>query len=103
DVSQPKEVALCWEFYTLRQDSLKRITTDEGKLLRVNRSIQAEGAFGQLKNNRNFKRFLTGGNCKVLSELYFLALSQNIARYLSKCNTGTLNCHLCRPKALLKF
>lgn len=103
DVNQPKEVSLCWEFYTLRQSSLERITTDEGKLLRVNRSIQAEGAFGQLKHNRNFKRFLTGGSCKVLSEMYFLALSQNIARYLSKCNIGTLNCHLCNPKALLKF
>lgn len=103
DVNQPKEVALCWEFHTLRQASLARITTDEGKLLRVNRSIQSEGAFGQLKHNRNFKRFLTGGNCKVTSELYFLALSQNIARYLSKCNTDTLNCHLCKPKALLKF
>ena len=32
---------------------MKRITTEKGKLLRVNRSIQAEGAFGQLKRNRH--------------------------------------------------
>jgi len=86
DSNKPKEVSLCWEFYTQRQSSLEKITTDEGRLLRVNRSIQAERALGRLKHNRNFKRFLTGGNCKVLSEIYFLALSQNIARYLSKCN-----------------
>lgn len=103
DVNQPKEVAVCWEFQKLREASLSRITTNEGKLLRVNRSIQAEGAFGQLKHNRSFKRFLTGGSCKVTSELHFLALSQNIARYLSKCNKGALDCHLCTPKTLLKF
>ena len=40
-------------------------------------TIQAEGAFGQLKHNRSFKRFLTGGNIKVLAELLFLGLSQN--------------------------
>ena len=59
-----------------RQQSLERITTEEGKLLRVNRSIQAEGSFAQLKNNRGFKRFLMSGNCKVLTELCLLALDR---------------------------
>ena len=61
----------------MRQQSYRNITTEEGKLLRCNRSIQAEEAFGQLKHNRSFKRFLTGGNIKVLAELLFLGLSQN--------------------------
>ena len=56
----------------MRQKSYQNITTEEGKLFRCNRSIQAEGAFGQLKHNRSFKRFLTGGNIKVLAELLFL-------------------------------
>ena len=79
------------------------ITTEEGKLLRCNRSIQAEGAFGQLKHNRNFKRFLTGGKVKVLAELLFLGLSQNIAHLLAKCNSGLQNLHLIQPKAYLNF
>lgn len=62
-------------------------------------TIQAEGAFGQLKHNRSFKRFLTGGNIKVLAELLFLGLSQNIAYFISKCNSlvfccGIVGCYL---------
>lgn len=52
---------------------------------------------------RNFKRFLTGGKVKVLAELLFLGLSQNIAHLLAKCNSGLQNLHLIQPKAYLNF
>ncbi|MGT3055222.1 hypothetical protein, partial [Enterococcus gallinarum] len=32
--------------------------SDEGCLLRVNRSIQAEGSFAQLKQDMDFRRFM---------------------------------------------
>ena len=80
-----------------------RITTEEGKLLRVNRSIQAEGAFGQLKHNRKFVRFLTAGNVKVTCELFLLAISQNIRKAIVKCNTGRLENHILQPASLLNF
>ena len=103
DPEQQKELVVYREFSDFRQSSLERITAEEGKLLRVNRSIQSEGAFGQLKHNRHFVRFLTGGNLKVLNELLFLALSQNIMKYISKCNTGKADSHLLKPISLLKF
>ncbi len=103
DLNSSKELEICWEMAHFRQRSLCRITTTEGKLLRVNRSIQSEGSFGQLKNNRNFKRFLTGGNVKILTELSLLALSQNIVKYISKYNKNRCKTHLLHPKALLNF
>ena len=103
DVEKQKEIVICREMSDYRQQSLNRITTDEGKLLRVNRSIQAEGSFGQLKNNRGFRRFLLGGNSKVLTELYLLAISQNIVKYIRKCNNGKCKTHDLHPKALLNF
>ena len=49
-------------------------------------TIQAEGAFGQLKHNRSFKRFLTGGNIKVLAELLFLgAFSDFLTLKFGQC------------------
>lgn len=72
-------------------------------LLLGNRSIQAKGAFGQLKHNRGFVRFLTGGKVKALSELYLLGLSQNLLKVLSKYNRGKQELHLLQPKSLLKF
>ena len=103
DLKRPKELVICREFADFRQASLERITTDEGKLLRVNRSIQSEGAFGQLKHNRQFARFLTGGNLKVSSELFFLALSQNLLKRIAKCNAGKQEIHLITPQNMLKF
>ena len=80
DAQKQKEIVLCWETADFRAASLERISTEEGVLLRVNRSIQSEGSFAQLKHNRSFKRFLTGGTVMVLSELYLPALSQNIVK-----------------------
>ena len=94
DPEQPKEISVCWELYSLRQESVLNLSTDEGKLLRCNRSIQVEGAFGQLKSNRGFRRFLTGGNRKVMAELLFLGLSQNIAHMLRKCDRNLQDQHL---------
>lgn len=103
DPEKQKELAICHELSKYREESLKRITTEEGKLLRVNRSIQAEGAFGQLKHNRGFVRFLTAGNVKVKSELMLLAISQNIQKVISKRNAGKLETHILHPAAYLKF
>ena len=103
DPEKQKELVICREFSDFRQASLERITTDEGKQLRVNRSIQAEGAFGQLKHNRHFVRFLTAGTLKVTSELFFLGLSQNILKWIGKCNAKEKKPHLLIPKKMLKF
>ena len=103
DPDKQKELVVCREFTEYREASLSRITTEEGKLLRVNRSIQAEGAFGQLKHNRRFVRFLTAGNVKVACELFLLAISQNIRKAIFKCNSGSLENHILQPASLLKF
>ena len=43
DPEQQKELVVCREFSDYREASLKRISSEEGKILRTNRSIQAEG------------------------------------------------------------
>ena len=76
-------------FRICANNSYHNITTEEGKLLRCNRSIQAEGAFGQLKHNRNFKRFLTGGKVKVLAELLCSwGFPKTLLISLAKCDSG---------------
>ncbi len=77
DSEKRKEIFVCWEFQNLRKNSYHNITTEEGKLLRCNRSIQA-GCLPDSFAQSNFKRFLTGGKVKVLAELLFLGLSQTL-------------------------
>ncbi|AFM39258.1 transposase [Desulfosporosinus acidiphilus SJ4] len=71
-------------FVAKRQISYRNITTKEGILLRVNRSIQVEGAFGVLKNDYNFNRFLTRGKNSVKTEFMLLCFGYNVNKLHSK-------------------
>lgn len=55
---------------------LERINTAQGILLRINRSIQVEGAFGVLKEDMGFRRFLTRGTANVRTEITFIQYSK---------------------------
>ena len=96
-------MVVCREFTEYREASLGRITAEKGKLFRVNRSIQAEGAFGQLKHNQKFARVLTAGNVQVACELFLLAISQNIRKAIAKCDSGRLENHILQPISLLNY
>lgn len=71
-------------FHEKRRENLERITSTQGRELRMNRSIQVEGAFAQIKHNMNFKRFLSRGNQNVLSEFILVALANNISKFHNK-------------------
>jgi len=72
------------KFIEQRKESLERITSEKGVLLRMNRSIQAEGAFGVIKQDYGFRQFLLRGNKKVLTELLLVAMGYNINKLHSK-------------------
>lgn len=72
------------EFQLHRNNSLKNITSEQGILLRVNRSIQVEGAFGVLKEDYGFRRFLLRGKKKVMTEILLMAIAYNINKLHNK-------------------
>ena len=51
-------------FAEKRENSRNNILSDIGILLRMNRSIQVEGAFGVIKEDYGFRRFLMRGKKK---------------------------------------
>ena len=65
-------------FLRQRQESLARITSPMGILLRMNRSIQSEGAFGVIKQDYGFRQFLLRGGRKVRTETLIVAMGYNI-------------------------
>ena len=67
-----------------RKEDLERFITEEGCLLRMNRSIQAEGSFAQVKHDMNFRRFMCRGQKNVLAESILLAMAHNINKLHSK-------------------
>lgn len=71
-----------------------KIMTGEGKQLRMNRSIQAEGVFAYVKTDLSFRRFLTKGIKKVGAEWTLLAMAYNILWMHHKGQNGRLGTHL---------
>ena len=81
-------------FVEKRYVSYQNIMSDQGILLRVNRSIQVEGAFGVLKNDYNFTRFLTRGKNSVKTEFMLLCLGYNLNKLHSKIQSERCGQHL---------
>ena len=73
---------------------MERILSDEGILLRTNRSIQVEGSFGELKQDMQFRRYLSKGRANVLAESILLAMSKNINKLHNKIQKGRTGTHL---------
>lgn len=72
------------KFIAQREASLERITSDQGVLLRMNRSIQSEGAFGVVKQNYGFRQFLLRGHNKVMTEVLILVMAYNVNKLHAK-------------------
>ena len=62
----------------------KRISTEEGTLLCVNRSVQSEDVFAMIKENMYFRRFLTRGNANVTVEWYLVSMAYNLLKLHQK-------------------
>lgn len=87
-------------FQQERQEDLARITSEHGIELRVNRSIQAEGAFADVKAYRNYRRFLTKGHVNVEAETILLAMAHNIFKLHCKIQAQRLGVHLIQVAAV---
>ena len=81
-------------FLKYRQEDLERILSDDGILFRTNRSIQAEGSFGDLKQDMQFRRYLSKGTSNVLAESTLLAMARNINKLHNKIQNGKTGTHL---------
>lgn len=89
-----KTLQVAKTFLKHRKEDLDRILSEEGILFRTNRSIQAEGSFGDLKQDMQFRRYLSKGNANVLAESTLLAMARNINKLHNKIQNGRTGTHL---------
>jgi transposase len=89
-----KKLETSKKFNLQRKEDLERIISDEGCLLRVNRSIQAEGSFAQIKQDMNFRRFMCRGQQNVLAESILLAMAHNVKKLHNKIQADRTGKHL---------
>lgn len=94
-----KNLYVSKNFLRQRNEMEARISGDEGILLRINRSIQVEGAFGVLKQDMGFRRFLMRGSIKVYTEFLLFCMSYNINKLHNKIQSGRCGTYLHIPKS----
>ena len=89
-----KQLQVAKTFLRKRNEDLERILSDDGILFRTNRSIQAEGSFGDLKQDMQFRRYLSKGISNVFAESTLLAMARNINKLHNKIQKGRTGTHL---------
>lgn len=91
ETAGPKRIEITPKYDALQADNTTRMTSHEGIQLRINRSIQVEGAFGVLKQDFGFKRFLHRGTGSIRKMLYLLTMGFNMAKLHKRIQSGRVN------------
>jgi transposase len=94
-----KRLQVSKTFLRQRAEAEARIISEQGILLRLNRSIQAEGSFGVLKEDMSFRRFLLRGKAKVHIEVLLLCFAYNVKKFHNKIQSGRCGEFLHHPAA----
>ena len=78
------------ELTAIRHEVIDNLESVHGALLRMNRSIQAEGTFGVIKWDRTYKRLFRRGEKAVILEFTLISCGFNLYKYHNKINRQTL-------------
>ena len=79
-----RTIRLNQELTAMHEEVLNNLESIHGALLRMNRSIQAEGTFGILKYDRWYKRTVRKELIPVTLELYLVSIGHNLYKYYNK-------------------
>jgi hypothetical protein len=74
------------ELTAIHHEVISNLESIHGALLRMNRSIQAEGTFGVIKWDRTYKRLFRRGEKAVILEFTLISCGFNLYKYHNKLN-----------------
>ncbi|MGG4092290.1 transposase [Paenibacillus lautus] len=78
------EITVSLKYLRYKQQAREKLRSEEGHALSVRRMVEPESVFGQIKNNRGFRRFLLRGLHKVSLEGGWLSLAHNLLKKAAK-------------------
>ncbi|MBM6998516.1 IS1182 family transposase [Paenibacillus sp. DXFW5] len=78
--SGDREIQVSMHYLRYKKLAREQLTSEEGYALSVQRMHEPESVFGQVKNNRGFRRFLLRGLLKVNLEVGWLSLAHNLLK-----------------------
>ena len=85
-----KKVRYNYKFRKLSKESKDNIESEFGKQLRMNRSIQVEGAFAVIKEDMKLRKLKVRGKNSVKREIALFCIAYNFNRYISKLSKNKI-------------
>lgn len=82
--SKNRTIRMNHELTAIHREVIANLESVHGALLRMNRSIQAEGTFGILKWDKSYKRLFRRGEKNVMLELTLISCGFNLYKYHNK-------------------
>ena len=82
--SHNRTIYMNQELTSIHKEVISNLESIHGALLRMNRSIQAEGTFGVLKWDKSYKRLFRRGEKNVILELTLISCGFNLYKYHNK-------------------
>lgn len=86
-----REIRVSMPYLRFKQQARERLQSEAGRQLSIRRMTEPESVFGQVKNNRGFRRFLLRGLPKVKLEVGWLSLAHNLLKRSAADNNRTKN------------
>nr|WP_278863428.1 transposase [Enterocloster clostridioformis] len=72
------------ELTAMHKEVNENLESIQGAFLRMNRSIQAEGTFGNMKYDRWYKRLVRRGMKSARMEIFLVSVGHNLYKYYNK-------------------
>lgn len=85
-----------------KQEVRNNLLSPKGVEIRVNRSIQVEGTFGQIKENMDYNRIKRRGLEKVSCEIMLICLGRNIRKFYNLLNSNNIKSYYWKNKSKKK-
>lgn len=78
-----RSIEINQEARRLREQAKERLNSEEGIIKRSRRPIEPETVFGNIKQNKQFRRFLLRGKAKVEIEVGLLSIAHNLSKIVA--------------------
>lgn len=90
------------DYELLKDQARENLLSPEGIEIRINRSIQVEGTFGQIKQNMHYVRIRRRGMEKVSCEIMLMCLGRNIRKFFTLLDSGNIKSNYWEKSSNLK-
>ena len=87
-------IELNTDYELLKENARQNLLSPKGIEIRVNRSIQVEGTFGQIKQNMRYIRIRRRGIEKVKCEIMLMCLGRNIRKMFTLIDTPIIKSNI---------